>query len=457
MNCHILLKYNMHDQSSPKSIWQSMPSAESWSAADMVQQGTLCFETKGFVLLGGLCESIQQGVSARTIKDGELQVGFLRSADIAPPSEAVGNITAVADKLAKRLLRPGDVLMPRVGATGRADYVGSVSRPLLAGQELMTLRLKNPQYAPLIAAALSSKNVKAQITGLMAGSTIPTLTRDAIGRILVPDPQQPKAYHLLEELKASKASIAEAESALATTRANVDRIFENAPSDISADNFQWVTTHRMPPDWGWQNVLHHSVIKDGQNRLQAVARLGELPHLNLQRGGFLKAPAQLKRLSTSGFRTQWHLALLESVENESGAQTKAGLVLDRKALLVPMVGNIESAPIVIDEDLIEQASGAIVVPVHWGVITDFDWLRSLAVVLDHPFVRLQRRLAGVASTVPHLPIEALKDLILPAVAASQWAQWETTMETIHSKLFSAAGVYATVSDGIEAWYHDATC
>ena len=204
-------------------------------------------------------------------------------------------------------------------------------------------------------------------------------------------------------------------------------------------------------------MLYHGVMNLGRNRLNAFAPLYELPHLNIQRGGFLKAPAHVKRLDTSGFRPQWHLALPESISSGGDAGDKPGMVLDRQALLIPMVGNIESAPVVIDERLIAQAAGAVVVPVHWGVITDYPWLRSLAVVLDHPFARLQRRLAGVASTVAHLSIEAIKDLILPAVTEPQWVQWETTMETIHAKLIKAAGVYASVLKEIEEWYHDATC
>ena len=230
MNCHNLLKNNYHENRI-QATWKSVPPVHSWSAVDAIPKGSKSFEIRGFVTLDRLYNLFSKVFPHGPSLEGKLKVGILRSADIAPPAETMGQAALISEKASRRVLRPGDVLVPRVGVTGRAGYVGSVAQPLLAGQELMMIRLKNPGHAPLIAAALSSEHVRVQIAGLTAGATIPTLTRDAIGRILVPDPRQPKAYLFLEKLKETKASISAAEDDLAVIRADVDRWFENTPNE----------------------------------------------------------------------------------------------------------------------------------------------------------------------------------------------------------------------------------
>ena len=436
-------------------VWKPKPSSDSWSAADVLRETVFRGTPKGLVRLGELSQLIQQGISSRGVEQGELQVAFLRSSDIAPPSGVTGDTALVSKKLTRRLLRPGDILVPRVGVTGRADYVKTISQPLLASQELMTIRIKNPKHAPFIAAVLSTNSVKEQIARLAAASIIPTLTRNAIESLLVPDPNRQRVYPLLEELNAAQKSISEAESALTYIRAGVDRCFESAPTNIPTGFFRRVSQQHIPLDWGWKNMLHDGVIKDGQSRLKSIVQIDRLPGLKIQRGGLAKASPDLKRLNANGFRPQWYLALLDSFESDRKSDGKPGLELNRPALLLPMVGAIETPPIYVGENLMEQAGGTVVVPGNWGVMTDFPWLRSLAVVLDHSFVRLQRRLGSVVSTAPHLPMEALRQVVLPAIADKQWNLWETELQIIHHKLTTAAQTYMMVLNKIEELYHDA--
>ncbi len=449
MPCHILPIIKIGTLSHSPFAWEKTPTCVSWIPFDAIQRMHREGSHGSMVPMETLCKSVQQGVSLHVVKQGDLQVGLVRSAHLAPPSLVSGELVLVSRKLTRRLLLPGDVLIPRVGGGGRADYVGNEASPLLPTQELMAIRLKNPRHAPLIAAALSSEPVRRQMQGVAAGSTIPTLTRNAILQLQVPDPETRKARTLLEMLTHVRESVVRGELELAGIRAEVDRFLENVPAQVTRDGWRWVKPHALPPDWGWQNTVHQFVLKEAQRCLHRTLPLDRLPGLNIQRGGDLKALSGLKRLNPGGFRANWYLALADSIEMEPEFGSKPGVLLDGKALLLPMVGGIEGAPIYIGGDLIKQVGGTVVAPSHWGVLTHFAWLRSLAVVLDHPFIRLQRRLAGVSSTVSHVPMELLKELLLPAVPENQWRHWEMSLESIHDQLFAAAGVYRKAINEIE--------
>jgi hypothetical protein len=111
-----------------------------------------------------------------------------------------------------------------------------------------------------------------------------------------------------------------------------------------------------------------------------------------------------------------------------------------EALLVPLVGDVAAAPVVISNDLLAWAGGAVRVGLRWLPLTGFPQPRALAAVLDHPFIRLQRHLAATSSTVSHLVQEDVASLLVPAVAEEVWARWEARLGGAHTALFRAATV-----------------
>jgi hypothetical protein len=73
-------------------------------------------------------------------------------------------------------------------------------------------------------------------------------------------------------------------------------------------------------------------------------------------------------------------------------------------------------------------------------------------VLDQPFVRLQRQLAGAFSTVTHITRNDIADLLIPAVSDEVWDRWEAELRQAQ-RLFIDADAKAKEAITIaEGWY-----
>jgi hypothetical protein len=126
--------------------------------------------------------------------------------------------------------------------------------------------------------------------------------------------------------------------------------------------------------------------------------------------------------------------------------------VDLECLLIPTVGNITAAPVVLPGELVGPNRPPVMVPIYWLPLVKLDRPRALAVVLDHPFVRLQRQLAGAFSTVTHITRDDIADLLIPAVSHEVWDRWEGELRQAH-RLFIDADAKAKEAIAIaEEWY-----
>jgi hypothetical protein len=134
------------------------------------------------------------------------------------------------------------------------------------------------------------------------------------------------------------------------------------------------------------------------------------------------------------------------------ATPKRFFEVDRECLLIPTVGDIAGSPVVVPANLDGLDRPPVMVPIYWLPLVNLPWPRALAVVLDHPFVRLQRQLAGAFSTVTHITRDDIANLLIPAVSEEIWEQWETELRHAH-RLFIDANTKAKEAIAIaERWY-----
>ena len=73
-------------------------------------------------------------------------------------------------------------------------------------------------------------------------------------------------------------------------------------------------------------------------------------------------------------------------------------------------------------------------------------------VLDHPFVRLQRRLAGAFSTVTHITREDIENLLIPSPPEDTWRSWETDLRLAQDMFMAAADLVRRAVATVEEWY-----
>jgi hypothetical protein len=92
------------------------------------------------------------------------------------------------------------------------------------------------------------------------------------------------------------------------------------------------------------------------------------------------------------------------------------------------------------------------VPIHWLPLQGLTFSRAIAVVLDHPFVRLQRQLAGAFSTVTHITRDDIGNLLIPAVSNEVWDQWEKDVSQAQSLVVEADAIAKAAIAIAEDWY-----
>jgi hypothetical protein len=120
--------------------------------------------------------------------------------------------------------------------------------------------------------------------------------------------------------------------------------------------------------------------------------------------------------------------------------------------LIPTVGDILAAPVVIPDEAYSDATVPLLVSMHWLPLVGLRYPRALAVVLDHPFLRLQRQFSAAFSTVPHLTRDDIAGLLIPTAAEDQWETWEQELRQAHSLFSAAAAQVKQVVTMVEEWY-----
>ena len=111
-----------------------------------------------------------------------------------------------------------------------------------------------------------------------------------------------------------------------------------------------------------------------------------------------------------------------------------------------------AAPLVVPAEVFNNTALPLMVPIHWLPLADLRYPRALAVVLDHPFVRLQRQLGGAFSTVPHITRDAIASLLIPVVAEAQWDAWDQELRQAHRLCIAAMAEVKQAIAMVEEWY-----
>jgi hypothetical protein len=116
------------------------------------------------------------------------------------------------------------------------------------------------------------------------------------------------------------------------------------------------------------------------------------------------------------------------------------------------VGNIVSEPAVIPEEVLQRGTGPLMVPIHWLPLVGLSYPRTLAIVLDHPFGRLQRQLGAAFSTAPHITREIIENLLIPEVPEEQWLACEEELCRAQNLFIEALTKAKQAVVLVEEWY-----
>jgi hypothetical protein len=212
--------------------------------------------------------------------------------------------------------------------------------------------------------------------------------------------------------------------------------------------------------WGWQDVERHWLRDRAVWQVQRLRPLREVVDLGRGQPSTVAAAEGRHVLSTDDLRPDWLLVLprpgAEAAASPALTDEPAGsqrfFAVDGECLLIPTVGDISGAPVVVPEAVIRGSEGLLMVPVRWLPVGGLAFPRALAIILDHPFVRLQRRLAGAYSTVTHITREEIGDLLVPDPPAAKWQAWEADLRQAQEQFIAAAVTARKAIDLVEAWY-----
>ncbi len=162
-------------------------------------------------------------------------------------------------------------------------------------------------------------------------------------------------------------------------------------------------------------------------------------------------------IDANDVRSDWYLALPEQQKSVGERATDENVLkryfsVAEEALLIPTVGDITASPVVVPQESIDGGNSPLMVPTSWLPIVGLQHPRALAVLLDHPFVQLQRRLGGAFSTVPHITKEEIQELLIPAVPTSLLDRWEGLMRVAHNQCIHSIQLTKQAIATVEEWY-----
>jgi hypothetical protein len=333
---------------------------------------------------------------------------------------------------------------------------------MVPSAETLVLRPHRPNWGPVLAAVLSTNAVGQYVRGAAAATGPPTLTVNLLQELPVPALDSEEAQVVAHLVTEADTLAQEGERVLDLVRQEVDLVLEGTPSEPPTGSTCWLEPYRIPlRGWAWGNACLGRLQAQVRSRCK-TARLRSLA--DLLGGEPSRQPtaevANAVVIIDKGFvRPDWFLAVPPPGPLPSSPASAAGWgqgplmqKLQEEALLVPLVGDVTAPPVVIGNDLLAWAGGTVQVGLRWLPVTRFRYTRALGVVLDHPFVGLQRQLAGTGSTVTHLAQEDVAAVLVPDVVEEVWARWEARLVEAHTTLFRAAAVANQAIATAEGWY-----
>lgn len=441
--------------------WHQRPSGSSWDPALAVRWGTEARVGGRFVPLDSLLSSVGQGVFVGREGEGDLAVRLIRVSDLHPLLIGDGEVGRVAASAIRRHLAvDGDVLISRVGRMGRVGCVTHATESLVPRAGLFFARPINKVWGPAIAAALCTEHVREKLNGLLVGTRSASLTIEQLSEVPIPSPRHFDFAEVDKLVDTAGELVKGGCEILDRVRGHVGMMLEGAPTEPTERNFTWVAEPDWLQGWGWSDVQRYLLVSRLRLRAASLVRLGDVIDVDASRAKTVEAAGKVRALESDDVRPDWYLALPttnpagpDELEDTTARTTpKRFFEVDRESLLIPTVGNIAGAPVVVPEELLGQSSGPLLVPSHWLPLEGLRFPRALAVVLDHPFVRLQRRLAGAFSTVTHITREDIGNLLVPSPPAATWQEWEAQLCRAQDMFMVAAELVRQAVTTVEGWY-----
>jgi hypothetical protein len=243
-------------------------------------------------------------------------------------------------------------------------------------------------------------------------------------------------------------------------RGEVGAVLESAPVDTDPRIAVWFTKLADLDGWGWQELESYWLRERAQWSVRGLKPLNEVFPVSDFRLQTIIPRGRFRVLNTEDLRPDWYLAIPDAdcvdydgaTDPDVGPLAKRLFAIDQESLLIPTVGNITGEPVVVPCTKLQDAAAPLAVPIHWLPLAGLPYPRALAVVLDHPFLRLQRQLAGTFSTVTHITREEIEGLLLPLVSVSQWIAWEEQVRQGQGHLTEAEGIARQIVATVEEWY-----
>jgi hypothetical protein len=443
-----------------QSLWRNKPPVMNWDPVAAIRLESQKGGQKKLVPLATLLKLVRQGVVVTGL-NGEITVETARVADIQPALLSAGNRSIVSSSVLRRhMIEAGDVLVARISRPGQAAYISVNQTPLVPREDLLVARPQRREWGPAICAALCTQAVKRWLGQFFTGGRVVTLTKDQLGEIPIPSPTQYDFSQISALVDQAGALVHEGQESLERVRGEVGLYLQEAPVDFLSENHLWLQNIDVLQGWCWQDVQRHWLHDRAQWQVRKLTRLSEVADLWSHRAKTVTESQQAFVLGNDGLRPSWHLALPELRQHpepepspeQTPSTTRRFFAVDREALLLPTVSNIVAEPVVVPEEVIEGAEAPLLVPLHWLPLIGLPHPRALAVVLDHPFVRLQRRLSVAFSSVAHITREAIANLFIPAVPEERWHAWESELHQAHNLFIEATAKAKQAIAIVEEWY-----
>jgi hypothetical protein len=418
-------------------------------------------EKRKLVPLSTLLKTARQGVVTAGLDSGDVAVEVARVTDIQQIIPGTGERRFVSPSvLSRHMVEIGDVLVPRVGRQGRACCISSHATPIVPGEGLFVVKPKRREWGPVIAAALCTSTVKRWLGQLLATDRKATLTKDQLGEIPVPSHGQFDFGQIADLVDQASALAHGGKEALDRVRGGVGLMLERAPTALFRNNYQWLPAPDGLQGWCWQNVQRHWLLDRAQWQVPGLKRLHEVITLSSHRPKTIVEGDPAFVLDSSDVRPDWYLALPEPSNHQEAeflapqavSARKRFFAIHHECLLIPTVGNIVSEPAVIPEEMLQRGAGPLMVPIHWLPLTGLSYPRALAIVLDHPFGRLQRQLGAAFSTAPYITRETIENHLIPAMPEEQWQAWEEELCRAQTLFIEALTKAKQAVAIVEGWY-----
>ena len=433
----------------------------SWDPVAVVRWHRATSRNGTLVALGTLLRGLRQGVVAASLDLGDVAIETARVTDVQQIIPGEGERRLVSPSVLRRhVVETGDVLMPRVGRHGHACCVVSEAMPIVPREGLFVARPKQREWGPAIAAALCTSTVKQWLGQLPTTGRTTTLTKAQLCEIPVPSPAHFDFGQITARVDQASALAREGRKRLDHVRGEVGLWLERAPVGDLPEDSLWLSDPDVLQGWGWRDVQRYWLRNQAQWQVRGLKQLDNVIDMGSHRSKTVVGNQPALVWETGAIRSDWLLALPEPPNHAEStlspdravSATQRFFAIDRECLLIPTVGDIVAPPVVVPQDVFNGAAVPLVVPIHWLPLVGLRYPRALAVVLDHPFVRLQRQLGGAFSTVPHLTREDIATLLIPGASEAQWGVWEQELRQAHSLFSTAISQVKQTIAIVEEWY-----